>query len=47
MPYFVEFKHLEDLTGSKDALLLFDRVEVSRMGNFTCPVKSLAFFAHN
>ena len=27
--------------------MLFDRLKISRAGEFTCPVKSLAIFVHN
>jgi hypothetical protein len=31
----------------KDSYLLFDRLIINRTGEVTCPVRSLAVFAHN
>lgn len=46
-PHFISFKHDDLLMRSAERLMIFDRVKISRDGNFTCPVKSLAIFAHN
>ena len=46
-PYYFELEHSEPILAAKLCYLLSDRVEISRSGTFTCPLKTLAIFVHN
>eukprot|EP00347_Sterkiella_histriomuscorum_P007732 403347767 len=46
-PHYFELENQNAVKETENTYLLFDRVEISRKGDFTCPVKSLVIFAHN
>ena len=46
-PKYIEVKHEEHVNQVKDDYLMIKKVKVSCEGDFNCPVKTLALFAHN
>jgi hypothetical protein len=47
MSQYLEVKHEEAVASVRNKYAMVDRIKVKRAFGFTCPIKTIAIFAHN
>ena len=47
IPKYIELKHQEQINAVKDNYVMIQRFKISIDGDWTCPAKTVAIFAHN